>query len=135
KEIAAELEKLDGAQGVYAWPIRGKDYLEIRIDRERAARYGVSVQDVQDVIEVALGGRVITQTVEDRNRFPVRVRYARANRDDEEAVKRLLVSGGSAAPAGNAGMAGPAMAAEKGPVQVPLSEVADVRVVEGPATI
>ena len=98
KEIAAALEPLKGAQGVLAWQIRGKDYLEVQIDREQAARYAVSVADVQETIEVALGGRVITQTVEDRNRFPVRVRYARANREDEESVKRLLVSGGGAAP-------------------------------------
>src|SRR5262249_45908236 len=99
-EIARALEKVKGAQGVLAWQIRGKDYLEVRIDRERAARYGVSVADVQDTIEVALGGRVITQTMEDRTRSPVRVRYARAQRGDEEAVKRLLVSsGGMPAPA------------------------------------
>src|SRR5439155_12792424 len=98
KEIAAALEKIQGAQGVYAWEIRGKDYLEIQIDRDRAARYGISVADVQDVIEVALGGRVVTQTVEDRNRFPVRVRYARAQRGDEEAIKRLLVSGSTSSP-------------------------------------
>ncbi len=147
KEIATALEPVKGAQGVLAWQIRGKDYLEVQIDRDRAARYGVSVADVQDTIEVALGGRVITQTVEDRNRFPVRVRYARANREDEEAVKRLLVSGSGMAPPADSGgdMASPAMAAgrpkagrpagEGGPVQVPLSSVADVRVVEGPATI
>jgi Cu(I)/Ag(I) efflux system membrane protein CusA/SilA len=147
---------------VYAWPIRGKDYLEIKIDRERAARYGVSVQDVQDAIEVALGGRVVTQTVEDRNRFPVRVRYARARRGDEEAVKSLLVSsGGRMPPAGDAagamagGMAAPpatpsgpsgngvhraapghaAGAGGTVPVQVPLGAVADIHVVEGEATI
>jgi Cu(I)/Ag(I) efflux system membrane protein CusA/SilA len=146
KEIAAALEPLKGAQGVLAWQIRGKDYLEVRIDRAKAARYGVSVADVQDTIEVALGGRVITQTVEDRNRFPVRVRYARANREDEESVKRLLVSGsGMANQVSPGGMASPAMAGgpakqervagEGGPVQVQLSQVADVRVVEGPATI
>jgi Cu(I)/Ag(I) efflux system membrane protein CusA/SilA len=137
KDIAAALAPLRGAQGVLAWQIRGKDYLEVQIDRQRAARYGVSVADVQDTIEVALGGRVITQTVEDRNRFPVRVRYARADRGDEEVVKRLLVSGGTAAPAPGA-MAAPAMVAGTGraePVQVPLGEVAEVRVVEGPATI
>ena len=74
----------------------GKGYLEIKIDREKAARYGVRVGDIQDTIEVALGGRVITQTVEGRDRFPVRVRYARDFREDEEAVKRLLVSRGMA---------------------------------------
>jgi Cu/Ag efflux pump CusA len=147
KEIAAELEKIDGAQGVFAWQVRGKDYLEIKIDRERAARYGVSVQDVQDTIEVGLGGRVVTQTVEDRNRFPVRVRYARARRGDEEAVKDLLVSSSMVPPAG--GEAGGAMvgpppehraapghaAGGNVPVQVPLGAVADVRIVEGEATI
>jgi Cu(I)/Ag(I) efflux system membrane protein CusA/SilA len=84
----------------------------------------VSVADVQDTIDVALGGRVVTQTLEDRNRFPVRIRYARAEREDEETVKCLLVSG-----------SGMAAADGKKAVQVPLSAVADVLVVEGPATI
>ncbi len=56
----------------------GKGYLEITIDRQKAARYGVNVGDIQDVIEVALGGKPITMTVEGRERFPVRIRYARA---------------------------------------------------------
>ena len=139
RQIAAELEKLKGAQGVLAWQIRGKDYLEIYIDRDRAARYGVNVADVQEVIEVALGGRVVTQTVEDRNRFPVRIRYARAQRGDEEAVKRLLVSSSSPDAAMNerrdAGAVPGHAAGGKGPVQIPLSAVADVRIVEGPAVI
>jgi Cu(I)/Ag(I) efflux system membrane protein CusA/SilA len=163
KKIAGALEKVKGAQGVLAWQIRGKDYLEVHIDRKRAARYGVSVADIQDTIEVALGGRVITQTIEDRNRFPVRIRYARAQRGDEEAVKRLLVSSGSgmsappmgdssgspappaagggavmspAAPGGGgAHDAAPAHATAGKFVQVPLSAVADVQIVEGPATI
>ena len=88
-----------GAQGVLAYPFRGKDYLEIHIDRDKAARYGVSVADVQDTIEVALGGRVITQTVEGRERFPVRIRYARDFREDEESVRRLLVSRSGMGPA------------------------------------
>src|SRR6516164_2175479 len=70
----------------------GKGYLEIEIERQKAARYGVSVADIQDTIEVALGGRAVTQTVEGRERFPVRIRYARAQREDEEAVRHLLVS-------------------------------------------
>jgi copper/silver efflux system protein len=154
KEIAAAMEKVRGSQGVLAWQIRGKDYLEVHIDRGRAARYGVDVTDIQDTIEVGLGGRVITQTIEDRNRFPVRIRYARAQRGDEEAVKRLLVSssGGSGmtapgamavsssgeapAPAGeDAHATAPAHAAKGKSVQIPLDAVAHVRVVEGPATI
>jgi Cu(I)/Ag(I) efflux system membrane protein CusA/SilA len=160
KEVAAVLETIRGAQGVLAYPFRGKDYLEIHIDRDRAARYGVSVADIQDTIEVALGGRVVTQTVEDRNRFPVRIRYARAQRGDEEAVKRLLVSASGRAAAAmdsSAGTPAGAMAAPatppaapggdrypglpqhsadiKGPVQIPLSAVAEVRIAEGPAMI
>src|SRR6202011_5177983 len=87
--------------------IMGKGYLEIEIDRLKAARYGVSVVDIQDTIEMALGGRVVTQTVEGRERFPVRIRYARAQREDEEVIRRLLVSGSSGAPMG--GEAGTAM--------------------------
>jgi copper/silver efflux system protein len=164
KQIEQALKPIRGAKDVIAEPIMGKGYLEIKIDRQKAARYGVSVGDVQDTIEVALGGRVITQTVEGRDRFPVRVRYARDFREDEEAVKRLLVSRGSAAGMSGPAAPGPMREAEPGmaaagslsapappaeerhaaasahaggggPLQVPLSEVADVHIVEGPAMI
>ncbi len=81
----------------------GKGYLQIDIDREQAARYGISVEDIQNEIEVALGGRAVTYTVEKRDRFPVRIRYARAEREDEESIRRLLVSAGSMAIAGRHG--------------------------------
>ena len=129
----------------------GKGYLEVTIDRDKAARYGVTVEDVQTEIELALGGRVVTQTVEKRDRFPVRVRYARASREDEEAVKRLLVSGSAraerpamereggapgltlrGAPAGHAAV--PGHAATGRPL-IPVASVADVRIVEGPAVV
>jgi copper/silver efflux system protein len=140
KEVEQALKPIPGAQDVIAEPFMGKGYLEIRIDRQKAARYGVRVGDIQDTIEVALGGKVITQTVEGRDRFPVRVRYARDFREDEQAVRRLLVSrgnvGGTGGPAGEAHESAPWHAADgKGPLQVPLSEVADVRIVEGPAVI
>jgi Cu(I)/Ag(I) efflux system membrane protein CusA/SilA len=162
KEVEQALKPIRGAQDVIAEPIMGKGYLEIQIDRQQAARYGVSVGDIQDTIEVALGGRVITQTVEGRDRFPVRVRYARDFREDEETVKRLLVSGmaqarptamagptlsGGEGLSGSPGLAGSAPAADRhtvtpehaatgtAPLQIPLSEVAEVRIVEGPAMI
>ena len=122
----------------------GKGYLEITIDREKAARYGVNVGDIQDVIEVALGGKAITMTVEGRERFPVRIRYARASREDEEDVKNLLVNAGRGdgdranAGGGNGGRHGrraPSAAGVAAPVQIPLSMVADVQIVEGPAMI
>jgi Cu/Ag efflux pump CusA len=156
KQIEQALKPIPGAMDVIAEPFMGKGYLEIKIDREKAARYGVRVGDIQDTIEVALGGKVITQTIEERDRFPVRVRYARDFREDEQAVKRLLVSRGSmgasggmarSVTAGGAGMANasvgenahevaPWHAADGNvPLQIPLDELAEVRIVEGPATI
>ena len=148
REIASVLRTIPGAVDVFPDQIVGKGYVEIVIDRKRAARYGIQVGDIQDVVEVAMGGRPITMTVEGRQRFPVRVRYARAYRDDVEALKGILVAG-----RGPAGMAGGTAASkaegtmgleatqEGGPrsssqaVQVPLAQVADIRVVEGPSMI
>jgi Cu(I)/Ag(I) efflux system membrane protein CusA/SilA len=125
EEIAAVVKRLRGAVDVAADPIRGKPYLEIRFDRQRAARLGVSVGEANAVIETALAGRAVTLTVEGRERHPVVVRYARDFRDDEEAIRNLLVTA----------RAGPHEAAPGSIRQVPLSEVAAVQVVEGPATI
>ena len=134
-EIAAVLKDLRGAVDVSPDQVVGEGYLEIDIDRERASRYGINVGDIQDVIETALGGRVITMTVEGRERFPVRVRYARAFREDEESVENLLI----AAPAGAAEMDADAAkrsdASPAAPLQIPLSQVADVRIVQGPSMI
>ncbi len=158
KDIEAAVKPITGARDAIAAPVMGKGYLEIEIDREKAARYGISVEDIQNEIEVALGGRVITYTVEKRDRFPVRIRYARTFREDEAAVRRLLVSPGSmAAPAAMEIPASPAMGggaaippqaqgtgnvhqaapkhAAKGKSPVPLSALAAVKVVEGPAMI
>ncbi|MBX6312213.1 MAG: efflux RND transporter permease subunit [Isosphaeraceae bacterium] len=146
QEIAGVLRGIRGATDVFPDQIVGKPYIEIHINREKAARYGIQVGDIQDVVEVAMGGRPLTMTVEGRERYPVRVRYARAYRDDVEALKRILVSargpmaGASLGPEGDSAMGGQvggAMAssgAEK-PVQVPLAEVAEVNVVEGPSMI
>jgi Cu(I)/Ag(I) efflux system membrane protein CusA/SilA len=126
-EVARVVKSVPGAVDVLADPIRGKPYIEIRLDRERAARLGVRVGDVNELIETALAGRAVTQTVEGRERHPVVVRYTRALREDEESIRNLLV---------------PARGQWHGPGtpaprirSVPLSEVAAVRVVEGPATI
>ncbi len=86
---------------VIADRIVGKPYLEIDIDREAIARYGLTFAAVQDVIEVAIGGKRITTTVEGRERYPVRVRYPRELRDRVEALGRILVprAGGEPDPA------------------------------------
>jgi len=162
KEIETVVKPITGARDAIAAPFMGKGYLEIEIDREKAARYGINVEDIQNEIEVALGGRVITYTVEKRDRFPVRIRYARTFREDEEAVQRLLVSpgsmstpaamalpgtspaatamggGGAAAGQGQTGGSGHQAApkhANQGKLMIPLSAVAEVKIVEGPAMI
>src|SRR6185295_14263256 len=86
-QVAAVLKQIRGAVDVFPDQVVGENYLEIEIDRKKAARYGVKVEDVQSVIEVALGGKEITSTVEGRRRFPVRVRYPRDWREDEDRVR------------------------------------------------
>ena len=76
---------------VFADRVVGKPYLEIDIDRERIARYGLRIADVQEVIEVAIGGKPLTMTVEGRERYPVRVRYLRELRDQPETLGDILV--------------------------------------------
>ena len=122
EEVALEMERLlkavpsIKAEAVLADRIVGKPYLEIIIDRKAIARYGIKIQMVQDVIEVAVGGRPITMTVEGRERYPVRVRYMRELRDSIEALENILV----AAPDGT---------------QIPLRELANIEYVRGPQVI
>ena len=101
---------------VVADRVVGKPYLEIKIDRDEIARYGVNVRDVQDIIEVAIGGKRITTTVEGRERYPVRIRYLRELRDSLEGLGNILVPGA-------------------GGVQVPMKQVAEIRFTRGPQVI
>ena len=101
---------------VFADRVVGKPYLEIEIDREAIARYGISVRRVQDVLEIAVGGRQITSTVEGRERYPVRVRYLRERRDSIEELDEILV----AAPDGR---------------QIPLGQLSATKFVRGPQAI
>ncbi len=104
------------ASAVVADRIVGKPYLEIVPDRTALARYGVPIRKFQDVVEVAIGGRKITTTVEGRERFPVRVRYQRELRDSIEAMNRILVPGA-------------------GGTQIPIMQLAEIRYVRGPQVI
>jgi Cu(I)/Ag(I) efflux system membrane protein CusA/SilA len=141
QEIAAALRPIRGAVDVVPDQVVGKGYVEIHIDREKAARYGINVGDVQDVVEVAMGGTPITSTVEGRERFPVRIRYARDFRADEESLRQILVAGGGtgagagAAPGMGMGGVNAAAGGAAASTQVTLGQVADVRVVEGPSMI
>jgi Cu(I)/Ag(I) efflux system membrane protein CusA/SilA len=122
EEVGLELERIlkevpsVEPSAVFADRIVGKPYLEIEIDREAIARYGIHLQRVQDVIEVAIGGKTITTTVEGRERYPVRVRYLRELRDQIETVAEILVP----APGGE---------------QIPLGQLATIRYVRGPQVI
>jgi len=101
---------------VIADRIVGKPYLEIDIDRDAAARHGLSIRRIQDVIEIAVGGRLVTTTVEGRERYPVRVRYARELRDSLEELGRILVP-------------------TPGGAQIPLEQLAEIKYVRGPQAI
>ncbi len=117
-QIERFLKEVPGVEpsAVIADRVVGKPYLEIDIDRDAIARYGISIQQVQDVIEVAVGGKRITTTVEGRERYPVRIRYLRELRDDIEGLEKILVPGA-------------------GGVQIPLIQLADIRYVRGPQAI
>jgi Cu(I)/Ag(I) efflux system membrane protein CusA/SilA len=95
KDLAVQaegiLKTVPGAADVVAERVTGGNYLDIDIDREAAARYGIKVGDIQDTIETALGGAALSTTVEGRDRFPIRIRYERDYRDNIPAIRRILV--------------------------------------------
>jgi Cu(I)/Ag(I) efflux system membrane protein CusA/SilA len=143
QQKAFEIEKLlatvPGTGDLLAERIFGAPYLEVQVDREKVARYGLSISEVQDAIELAIGGRAATTTIEGLKRFDVLVRYNRDNRENIDAMKNILipVTGGSSAKAAGGGMGGgtPAMAAAPGGAYVLLGEVAHFRVEDGPSMI
>ena len=85
------LKKVPGAVDVVSDRLVGKPYIEYEIDRVSAARYGVSIQDIQDIIEIAIGGEALTTTVEKRERYQIRVRYPRELRERFDDLERILV--------------------------------------------
>ncbi|MFT5430825.1 MAG: Cu(I)/Ag(I) efflux system membrane protein CusA/SilA [Myxococcota bacterium] len=120
ERLSQELEQVvatvPGVKDPSALRLGGKPYLEVTVDREGAGRHGVKVSDVLEVLEVAVGGRNLTWTLEGRERYPVRVQIARELRDTPEKLSRLTVR----TPSGNT---------------VPLSRLVDIREVVGPASI
>jgi len=115
-QIEQVLRDIPGTRSVFAERVAAGQYLDFVIDRERAARYGLNVGDIQDVILSAIGGMTITNTVEGLERYPVSVRYGRELRDDIEKLKRILI----ATPGGQ---------------QIPITQVADIRLSVGPPEI
>ena len=102
-EIEKIVKGIDGATGVSASRVQGKPYLNIKVDREAMARYGLSAKDVLDAVEISIGGKNVSTTIEGRERFPIQIRVQRSERDDIEKLSRILVAakaGMSAAPSG-----------------------------------
>src|SRR6266851_4099519 len=116
REVADAVRTVKGASDIYPEQVTGGLYLDIKPNREAAARYGIDVGEVQSVIETAIGENNLTTTIEGRRRFPVRVRYAPEFRRDPGDLANVLVTGAKGA-------------------QIPLGQVADIRQVAGPAQI
>ena len=115
-EIEQLLKQVPGATDIVADRIVGKPYLEFEIDRDRIARYGVNIRDVQDVIEIAIGGMNIMESVEGRERYPIRVRYLREFREDIPELEKILVQSSTGA-------------------QIPMAQVVTIKSVLGPQEI
>lgn len=116
QNIKKELEGVDGVKDLYVEPITGGKYIDIAIKRDEIGRYGLSVDDVNAVVESALGGMKLTTTIEGRQRFSVNVRYGQDFRNNLEALKRLQVQTMNFGP-------------------VPLETVADIKLSDGPPMI
>ncbi len=117
-QLETELQHVEGVEpvSVFADRVVGKPYLELKLKREALARYGLTVQDLQTVIGSAIGGMQLTTTVEGRERFPVRLRYAREFRDNPEELQKILIP-------------------TKSGMQIPLGDLVDLSYTRGPQMI
>jgi len=116
EKIEALVRNIPGTLSVYAERVVGGNFLDYEINRKEAARYGLTVGDVQDVIMTAIGGVNVTYTVEGRERYPVNVRYGRELRDDIEKLERVLIPTPSGA-------------------QIPMRQVANISFSKGPLVV
>jgi Cu(I)/Ag(I) efflux system membrane protein CusA/SilA len=116
RQVERILQQVPGTRSVYAERVSQGYFTDIRIDRQAIARHGLTIEDVQDVIQSALGGQNVTQTVEGRERYPVNVRYAREFRESLPALERVLVK----TPMG---------------ATIPLAQLAEISLTTGPAMV
>lgn len=137
-EIEALVKDVKGTRSAYAERLTTGYFLDFNIKRDEAARYGINVDDIQEVLQTAVGGMPLTTTIEGRERYPVNIRYSRELRDDVEKLKRVLV---------------PVMSSESGvmnqvedgmnfksqtpnpKLQIPLGQLVDIKTVRGPTGI
>jgi Cu(I)/Ag(I) efflux system membrane protein CusA/SilA len=141
KQIEQSIQMVPGTRSAFAERAVSGYYLDIDIDRAAAARHGVNVADVQAVIATAIGGMTITQTVEGRERYGVRVRYPQELRDTPERLASVLVPVNHDLGVTNAGtpsmqsMSGAAAVGSRGAAQVPLGQLATIKQVAGPMVV
>ncbi len=116
KQIEAIVQKIPGTVSVYAERVTGGRYIDINVNRDAASHFGLNIADVQDVVSTALGGSNIAESIEGRERYPINLRYPREMRNSLERVRALPIL----TPSGT---------------QIALSEVADIRITDGPDMI
>jgi len=116
REIEQVIRTIPGTTSVYAERLTGARYVDVRIDRQRAARFGLNIMDIQDTVETAVGGMNVTEAVEGRERYPVSLRYPTDLRDSLGQLRQLPIPTMSGLP-------------------IALAEVADVRITDGPDMI
>jgi len=116
QQIEAVVRTIPGTLSVYSERVVGGNYFDFEIDREQAARYGLTMGDIQDVIQTAIGGMNITTTIEGRERYPINLRYSRDLRDDINKLQRVLISTSQGH-------------------QIPMAQVAKIVIKKGPSMI
>ncbi len=116
EEIESKVRAIEGTTNVFAERTSGGYYIDFQLKRDELARYGITVETAQSVISQAIGGEVVSKTIEGRKRFGISVRYSREFREDIKSLEHVLV------PTPNGG-------------QIPMAQIADLKLVEGPAMI
>ena len=143
QDVAVQIEKslsdFPGTRSVFAERTTGGYFLDFTPNREVAARYGLTVGDVNDIVETAIGGKTIATTVEGRERYPISVRYARDFREDLDALKRVLVPVPMGRESGGASermsVDASTLPRSDAPTQIPISMLADISYKTGPPSI
>ncbi|HEV8432990.1 MAG TPA: efflux RND transporter permease subunit, partial [Thermoanaerobaculia bacterium] len=116
QQVEAVIRNVPGTRSVYSERVAGGYFVDFDLNREQIARYGLRIEDVQDVIMTAIGGENVSTTIEGRERYPINIRYPREMRDDVDKLARTLVPTSSGA-------------------QIPLGQLASIKLVEGPSMI
>jgi copper/silver efflux system protein len=139
RQLEEVIKPIKGTRSVYAERATTGYFLDIKVKRDEAARYGLAIDDVQEIIQSAIGGMSLTTTIEGRERYPVNVRYFRGLRSDIDSLKRVLIPvmmGNGVRPATETGAAGAIGSSSPATVlQIPLGELADISIAKGPTVI